>query len=176
MFTKLVEKRRSVREFSDQKVEKEKIDSILEAALRAPSGRALRPWEFVVVSDRELLENLSVAKPGGAEFIKDVSVAIVICADTSESGVWIEDCAIAAVSMQYAAHSLGLGSRWSQMRNNNFSDNQSTKEYIAGLLDLPGDLEVECIIGIGYSNEQTVPYTKEDLPFEKISYNRYGQR
>jgi len=69
MFTELAEKRRSIKEFSEQKVEREKIDSILEAALRAPSGRAARPWEFVVVTDKAFHEQLSVAKPGGAEFI-----------------------------------------------------------------------------------------------------------
>ena len=174
MFTELAEKRRSVRKFSDQNVEKEKIDSILEAALRAPSGRMARPWEFVVVTDKALLEKLSVAKPDGAEFVKDASVAIVVCGDPSKSGVWIEDCSIAAVSMQYAAHSIGLGSRWSHMRGNNFSDNQSSKDYIAGLLGLPDNLDVECIIAVGYPDEEMVPYKKEDLQYEKVSYNRYG--
>ena len=176
MFTKLAEKRRSVRKFSDQKVEKEKIDSILEAALRAPSGRAARPWEFVVVTDKALLEKLSVAKPGGADFVKDASVGIVVCGDPSKSGLWIEDCTIVAVSMQYAAHSIGLGSRWSHMRGNNFSESQSTKDYIAGLLGLPDSLDVECIIAVGYPGEEMVPYRKEDLHYEKINYNHYGQK
>lgn len=176
MFIELAEKRRSIRKFSDQEVEKEKIDSILEAALRAPSGRAARPWEFVVVTDNALLKKLSVAKPGGADFLKDASVAIVVCGDPSNSGLWIEDCSIAAVSMQYAAHSLDLGSRWSHMRGNNFSDNQSSKEYIAGLLGLPENLDVECIIAVGYPDEEMVPYKKEDLHYEKVSYNRYGQK
>ncbi|MBW1916052.1 MAG: nitroreductase family protein [Deltaproteobacteria bacterium] len=176
MFTELAEKRRSIKEFSDQKVEKEKIDSLLEAALRAPSGRAARPWDFVVVTDKALLEKLSVAKPQGAEFVKAATVAIVVCADPSQSGVWIEDCSIAAVSMQYAAHSMGLGSRWSHMRGNDHNDTQSSKDYIVGLLGLPDNLDVECIIAVGYPDEEMVPYKKEDLLYEKVSYNRYGQK
>jgi nitroreductase len=176
MFKELAEKRRSVRKFTDQPVEEKKIDSILGAALRAPSGRAARPWEFVVVTDKELLEKLSVAKPGGAAFVKDASVAIVVCGDPSKSRLWIEDCTIAAVSMQYAAHSIDLGTRWAHMRDNNYDSNLCSRDYIAGLLGLPDNLEVECIIAIGYPDEEMVPYKKEDLHYEKISYNRYGQK
>ena len=175
MFTELAKKRRSVRKFTEQNVEKEKIDSILEAALRAPSGRAARPWELVVVTDKTLLEKLSVAKPGGAAFLKDASVGIVVCGDLSKSGLWIEDCSIAAISMQYAAHSMGLGSRWAHMRGNNYDGNQSSRDYIAGILGLPENLDVECIIAFGYPDEEMMPYKKEDLPYDKISYNRYGQ-
>jgi nitroreductase len=102
-------------------VEAEKIDAIIDAALRSPTGAARRPWTFVVVTDKSLLEKLSVAKPGGAAFVKDAPVAVVVCGDPSVSGLWVEDCSIAAVTMQYAAHSLGLGSRWAHMNGNNFN-------------------------------------------------------
>ena len=176
MFTELSRNRRSIKKFAAQPVEQEKIDAIIESTLRAPSGRAARPWAFVVVNDKELIEKLSVAKPGGAQFIKDASVAIVVCADPSQSHLWIEDCAIAAVTMQYAACSMGLGSRWAHMRGNNFSDAKSSKDYIAELLGLPDNLDVECIIGIGYPGEEVAPYRMEDLAFDKVSYNRYGQK
>ena len=170
MFTEIAKKRRSVKKYTPQQVEQEKIDAIIEAALRAPSGKAARPWEFVVVKDKELLEKLSVAKPVGAEFGKGASVGIVVCADPSKSGLCVEDCAIAAVSMQYAAHSMGLGSRWSQMRGNNHNDSKSSRDYIAELLGLPDNLDVECIIAIGYPGEEMVPYSKEDLHYGKVSY------
>ena len=174
MFTELARKRRSVKKFTSQQVEQEKVDAIIEAALRSPSGRAARPWEFVVVKDKALLEKLSVAKPSGAEFVQDAAVGIVVCGDPSKSHLWIEDCSIAAVSMQYAAHSMGLGSRWSQMRGNNYNDSKSSRDYIAELLDLPDNLDVECIVAIGYAGEEMVPYSKEDLGFDKVSYERYG--
>jgi nitroreductase len=170
MFTEIAKKRRSVKKYTPQQVEQEKIDAIIEAALRAPSGKAARPCEFVVVKDKELLAKLSVAKPVGAEFVKGASVGIVVCADPSKSGLWVEDCAIAAVSMQYAAHSMGLGSRWSHMRGNNHNDSKSSRDYIAGLLGLPDNLDVECIIAIGYPGEEMVPYSKEDLDYGKVSY------
>ena len=130
----------------------------------------------MVVTDKALLEKLSVAKPGGAAFIKDAPACIVVCGDPAVSGMWVEDCSIAAVTMQYAAHSLGLGSRWAQMKGNNFNDSQTSTQYIAGLLDLPENLTVQCMIAVGYPGEEVAPYKKEELRFDKVSYNRYGAR
>jgi nitroreductase len=176
LFTDLIKKRRSIKKYAARPVEQEKIDAIIETALRAPSGRAARPWAFVVVTDKELLEKLSNAKPMGAQFIKDVFAAIVVCADPSQSHLWIEDCAIAAVSMQYAAHTMGLGSRWAHMRDNTFDDQTSSRDYIAGLLGLPDNLDVECIIGVGYPDETVSSHRTEDLLFDKVSYNRFGHK
>lgn len=176
MFNELTKKRRSVKVYADRPVEAAKIDAVIEAALRAPTGRAARPWEFVVVTDEPLLDKLSVAKPVGAAFLKDAPAAVVVCADPSVSGLWVEDCAIVAVTMQYAAQALGLGSRWAQMKGNNFSEGKTSTQYIAELLGLPENLTVQCIIAVGYPGEETVPYKKEELRFDKVSYNRYGSK
>jgi nitroreductase len=174
-FNELAEKRRSVKVYARRPVETEKVDAIIEAALRSPTGGARRPWIFVVVTDKILLEKLSVAKPGGAAFVKDAPVAVVVCGDPSVSGLWVEDCSIAAVTMQYAAHALGLGSRWAQMKGNSFNEGTTSTQYIAGLLGLPEMVTVECIVSIGYPGEEMVPYRREELPYDKVSYNRYGQ-
>jgi nitroreductase len=176
MFNKLAEKRRSIKVYAKRPVEAEKIDAIIEAALRSPSGRASRPWAFVVVTDKTLLEKLSKARPQGSDFVKEAPVAVVVCGDPSVSGLWVEDCSIAAVTMQYAAHALGLGSRWTQMRGNHFDESTTSTQYIAKLLGLPENLTVQCIIAIGYSGEEMVPYKKNELLFDKVSYNRYGQK
>jgi nitroreductase len=176
MFNELAEKRRSLKQYAARPVEAGKIDAIIEVALRSPSGKAARPWAFVVVTDKTLLEKLSVAKPVGGAFLKDAPVAVVVCGDPSTSGLWIEDCSIAAVTMQYAAQALGLGSRWAQMRGNNFNEGTTSTQYIAKLLGLPENLTVLCIIGIGYPGEAMVPYKKSELRFDKVSYNRYGQK
>ena len=176
MFNELAEKRRSVKVYADRPVEAVKIDAIIEAALRSPSGRATRPWSFVVVTDKTLLEKLSVAKPQGADFVKDAPVAVVVCGDPSASGLWVEDCSIAAVTLQYAAQSLGLGSRWAQMRGNHFNEDTTSTQYIAKLLGLPENRAVQCIIAIGYPGEEMIPYKKEELLFNKVSHNRYGQK
>ena len=176
MFNELAEKRRSVKVYADRPVEQAKIDGIIEAALRSPSGRATRPWAFVVITDKNLLNKLSVAKPQGAAFVKDAPIGVVVCGDPSASGLWLEDCSIAAVTMQYAAHALGLGTRWAQINGNNFKEGTTSTQYIAELLGLPKNLTVECIIAIGYPGEKMVPYKKDELRFDKVSYNRYGQK
>lgn len=176
MFLDLTRKRRSLKKYSAQPVEAEKIDKIVETALRAPSGRAVRPCEFVVVDDSGLREKLSDAKPNGAKFIKEAPFCIVVCADPSKSDLWVEDCSIAAVTIQYAATSLGLASRWAHIKDKNFNDQQSSRDYIAGLLNLPDNLDIECIIAIGYPDEEAVPYKRDELGYARVSYNRYGQK
>lgn len=101
-----------------------------------------------------------------------------MCGSPSQSHLWLEDCAIVAVTIQYAAHSLGLGSCWSQIRGNSYDTDgaKSSSAYIAEVLELPSGLEVECVIGIGYSGQETVPYPKETLPFGKVSRNRHGTK
>jgi nitroreductase len=176
MFFELVKTRRSIRNYSQREVEAEKIETIIEAALRAPSGRGLRPWHLVVVTDKTILEKLAVAKPQGAEFLKSASAAVVVCGDTQKSPLWIEGCTIAAVFMQLTAHALGLGSRWAHMRDNMYDATTSSRNYIATMLGLPDNLDVECVIALGYADEQLPPYKKEDLPFDQISYNSYDQK
>ncbi len=176
MFNKLAEKRRSIRKYTDKPVEQEKIDKIIETALRAPSGRGARPWHFVVVTDQAVREKLSAARPGGGAFVKDAAAAIVVCGDESVSNLWVEDCTIAAVTMQYAAASLGLGSRWFNIRGNTCKEGVTSRDYVAGIIGLPENLEVECIIAIGYPAEEAVPYKDEELRYNQVSYGSYGKR
>lgn len=176
MFLSLVRNRRSIRQYADKPVEAEKIDQLLEATLRPPSSNNLKPWEFVVVTDKDLLLQLSGAKPKGAGFLKDAALGIVVCADPGKCDVWIEDASIAAAFIHLAAASLGLGSCWIQIRKRDHADGRPARERIAELLALPAHLEVEAIISVGYPAEDKAPHPKESLPFEKISYNQYGNR
>ena len=173
-FFDIVTNRRSIRKFEAKPVEQEKIDRVLEAALRAPSAKSSRPWEFVVVTDAQVLEKLSSARPGGSQFLKNAPVAIAICADPEKCGPWIEDATIVAVTMQYAACAVGLGSCWSQMRMREHNDEITAGQYVAGVLGLPANLELECIVAMGYPAESKSGYAKDDLLFERVSYNRFG--
>lgn len=176
MFSTLAEKRRSIRVYEKRPVEAEKIAEIVEAALRSPSGRAARPWSLVVVTENSLLEKLSTARPHGVAFVKEAPVVIVVCGDESASPIWLEDCTIAAITIQYAAQDLGLGSCWSTMRGKQYSEAMTSTQYISGLLGLPEHLTVLCLIAIGHPGEVYPPYKKEELRFDKVSYNYYGKR
>jgi nitroreductase len=176
MFHSLIRTRRSIRQYENKPIEAEKIDLLLEATLRPPSSNNRQPWEFVVVTDKELLEQLSNAKPHGAGFLKDAAMGIVVCADPGKCDVWVEDASIAATFIHLAAASLGLGSCWIQIRKRENADGRQAGERVAELLGLPDALEVEAIIAVGYPAEEKAPHPQEALPFEKISYNRYGNR
>jgi len=174
MFLSLIQRRRSIRDYLEKTVEPEKIDMLIEAALRAPSSRGFNPWEFVVVTEKGLLEKLSTAKPHGASFLKNAALGIVVCADPEKCDVWVEDASIASIFIHLAAESMGLGSCWIQIRKRMHDQTTSAQAYIRSLLNIPKNLNVESIVAIGYPAEKKPPHRKEDLQYKKVHYDLYG--
>ncbi|MGB9080168.1 MAG: nitroreductase family protein [Desulfuromonadaceae bacterium] len=170
----LLRKRRSIRKFTDDKVSPEARQTLIEAALRAPSSRGNNPWEFIVVDDPELLRQLAMAKEHGSEFLKNAPLAIVVCADSAQSDVWVEDCSIAAIIIQLTALSLGLGSCWAQIRNRPHNKDASAERYIQELLGLPERMQVECVLGIGHPDEKKLPVPADKLQHDRIKYDRWA--
>lgn len=173
MLKDLLEKRRSIRRFQERPVESEKIDLLMEAALRAPSSRGLNPWEFVVVDDRELLGALAACKPHGAGFLKDAPLGIVVCADPERCDVWVEDCAIALTFMQLMAVDLNLGSCWIQVRRRSHAEGFPARDHIAGLLALPERLQVAAMLAVGYPADAKPGHPREALLVERLHRNRF---
>ena len=173
MFMELITNRRSIRRYTADKVEAEKIELLKEAALRAPSSRGVNPWEFVFITDRILLQKLSEAKPHGSSFLKDAQLGIVVCADPQKSDVWVEDASIATIFIQLAATSLELGSCWIQIRERMHDETQSAEAYIAAMLNIPSNLKIGSMVAIGYPAESKSPHPKENLQKEKIHLNQY---
>jgi len=167
----LLRKRRSIRKFTDEKIAPEQIETMLEAALRAPSSRSINPWEFIMVDDTGILLQLSAAKLHGAEFLKNAPLGIVVCADSTKSDVCIEDCAIAAIIIQLTALSLGLGSCWAQIRKRQHKSGIDAESFVKELLGLPEQFMVEAIIGIGHPAEKKTPLKTTDLQHTKIHHN-----
>ena len=174
MFMDLITKRRSIRRFTADPVEAQKVELLKEAALRAPSSRGVNPWEFIFITDRSLLAKLSAAKPHGSTFLKDATLGVVVCADPAKSDVWVEDASIATIFIELAATSLGLGSCWIQIRERMHDEAQTAEAYIAHLLKIPSHLKVESMIAIGYPAESKPPHSKEELQNEKVYLNQYG--
>lgn len=169
----LLRKRRSIRKFTAEKIAPETIQVIIEAALRAPSSRGLNPWEFILVDDPETMLKLSRAKQHGSEFLKNAPLGIVVCADSTKSDVWIEDCSIAAIIIQLAALSVGLGSCWAQIRTRAHDGEKSAECYVQELLGLPEQIKVAAILGIGHPAEKKIPVSAEKLQYGKIRKNRW---
>jgi nitroreductase len=176
MFIDLIRGRRSIRKYQPRPVEKEKVDLLVEAALRAPSSRGCRPWQFVVVTEPGMIARLAEAKPHGSAFLRDAPLAFVVCAATAESDVWVEDASIAAIFLHLAAADIGLGSCWIQIRLRDHDARQSATDYIAGLLGLPEGVAVEAIIAVGYPAEDKKPHSAASLPYGKVSRAHYGRK
>jgi nitroreductase len=169
----LLRARRSIREYLSRPIEAAKIDLLKEALLRSPSSRNIDPWEFIVVTDRELLKRLARCKPQGARFLAQAPLGIVVCGDSQASDTWIEDCSIASILVQMVAQSVGLGSCWIQVRNRQFNDETTSEQYVQGVLGIPEQVQVESIIALGYPAEQREAVPAGDLKQAKIRINGY---
>lgn len=176
MFIDILRKRRSIRQFQDKVVEQEKIDLLVEAALRSPSSRSLCPWEFVVVQNKKTLAALSCSKPHGAAFLKNAPLAIVVCADPEKCDVWVEDCSIASMLLHLEATDLGLGSCWIQLRLREYDGQQSASSKAAEILGLPEEMEVQTIIAIGYPEREAEGHGMEKLLNERVHYEHFGEK
>lgn len=168
----LLRKRRSIRKYTDNPIEKEKIDLLVRAVLLSPTSRNSRPWEFIMVEDRELLEKLSQAK-AGAQSLKEATLGIVICADPQKSDVWVEDTAIATIVLQLQAQDLGLGSCWIQIRERKYQEGTPAGEYVKKLLGIPENLEVESIVSLGYPAEMRPEHKDDELLMDRVHWNDF---
>lgn len=164
----LLRTRRSIRRFEDRPVSAEQRALLEEAILRAPSSRNRMPWRFVMVEDAATRRALARCKPSGAAFLAEAPLNVVICGVPQVTDVWIEDCAIAAIILQLEAHALGLGSCWGHVRNRRHDDATSASDYVLQLLDLPRDLEVLAIMGVGHPAEDKPGWPDEALDRRRI--------
>jgi nitroreductase len=174
-FMSVVRKRRSIRRYQDQRVEPAKVETLVEAALRAPSSRGTNSWRFIVVDDPAMLEKLSRAREAGSGQLKNAPLAIVVCANPEESSVWVEDASIAGAFLLLAAEALGLGGCWIQVRERMHGEGKTSEAYIAEILGIPKEIRVEAIISLGYPAETKKPHAGEGLEFEKVYRAGYGK-
>ena len=172
-FKDLAQLRRSHRKFTEEEIDAEDVKLILRAALMAPTSKGQRGWQFVVVDDKTDLEKLSDAKEMGGQLIKGASLAVVVLGDPMQNDCWVEDGSIAAISMQFQAEELGLGSCWVQMRGRGLSDGTSADTVIRGILDIPENLNVLCVIAIGHKVEERKPQNEEKLKWENVHVGKY---
>jgi len=174
----LIRKRQSDRKYSGQAVEKEKLERILEAGRLAPSACNAQPWRFIVVDNRELLDQLSEAAsgnlPGMNAFVSQAPVQIVVVRERpnllSKIGSTIKDkdyslidTGIAAAQICLQAAAEGLGSCMI-----GWFDEKKVKK----ILGIPASKRVELIITIGYPAGPTRE-KKRKPPHEVISFNKY---
>ena len=165
--------RRSHRKFTKEEITPDHVQAILRAALMSPTSKSQRSWHFVVVENKNDIEKLADAKDLGSQFMKGAPLAIVVLGDPQTNDCWIEDCSIAAVSMQYQAEELGLGSCWAQMRGRGLSDGTPADEVIRGILDIPANYNTLCIIAFGHKADERKPQNEDNLKWENVHVDKF---
>ena len=171
----IMKHRRSVRKYTGEVIPEDKLQQILAAALLAPSGRARRPWEFIVVRNNETLTKLAACREHGAEMLAGADCAVVVFGDETKTDVWTEDCCNAMAHMYLMASSLGVGCCWIQGRLRKTADGLMTEDYVRDLLDVPSHYRLEAIMSLGVPAETPQPYDLEQLPWNKIHSEKFSQ-
>ena len=160
-----IAERKSVRKYLNRSVEEDKIDAMVKAGMAAPSGMDRRPWEFVVVTDREVLDSMAAKLPY-AKMLTGAPLAIVVCGDTTRSSYWYLDCSAATQNVLLAAEALGLGAVWTAAYP--YEDRIDVVRQNTGL---PEHIVPLCVIPIGYPDgPQKV---KDKFDPQRVHRNKY---
>lgn len=151
--------RTSVRRFTDRKIGRDTLEQIVRCGMAAPTAMDRRPWKFVVVTERTVLDSLNAVHPYAN--LATAAAAVVVCGDYDKKleglggEYWVQDCSAASENILLAAHAYGLGAVWCGVYPN--------PERIPGVkkvLGLPGNLMPLNVIAMGYPDGETAPKDK----------------
>ena len=160
--------RKSVRSYTDEPVTPEQIETLLRAAMAAPSGKNVQPWRFVVVTQLETKKKLAI---GFNKMIAKAPVVIVVCGKTTNmlggtNNNWTADCAAATENLLLAAEALGLGAVWTACYP---YDDRMLPTIEA--LGLPDNVKPYCIVPVGHPAGDNKP--KDKWNPDNIHYEQY---
>lgn len=163
-----IKTRRSIRFYTDQPIDEDLLDKVLEAAMYAPSAHNKQPWHLVVIRDREELTRISEVqryhKPIGR-----AACCIVVCGDENIQGnhdlLW-NDCSAATQNILLAAHGLGLGAVWCGV-----TTGSDAARYLKERLPLPSGIVPVALIAIGHPAEERT--TDDRFDKSKVHYEKW---
>ena len=150
----IIHKRRSIRKFNGKAISNEDLKTILSAGMTSPSAMNKQPWQFVVIDDDKVKQEI-VKISVYAQMVTQSPLSILVCGDTKNCFLdyWKIDCSACIQNMLLAACSLNIGSVWTGV------DDKMSAQY-KQLFNLPENIEPHSLIVFGYS----------DIPFEKRDY------
>ncbi len=149
--------RRSVREYTEEPVAEKEITALLEAGMSAPSARNLKPWHFVVITEKEQLRKLALIHPHG-KMLAQAALAIAVCGDQNISpDFWIQDCSAATENILIAAAALGLGAVWLGVH-----PRAEREQGLKSALGLPAHIGLLSLIAVGWPKVKPEPRTQYD--------------
>lgn len=169
-FDDVLLKRRSVRKFTDDEVTKNQLNDILQAGLLAPTSMNRKPCNFLVVSNKDTLKELSEVKAHGADFLKDANKAIVVIADTLTADTWIEDSSIALSFMHLKATDIGVGSCWIQTHLRKSADGEYSEKLVRDIVKIDDYFRIVGILALGIPDGEVKAHTLDDIDKDKIHF------
>lgn len=157
-FLEVIDKRRSVRTYSDRPVEKEILDAIVKVAQTAPSSRNCKSSAFMIVEEKDTLVALSQMRDSGSALLSGAQAAIVVMGDETKTDLWVDNCAISATFVQLAVTAMDLVSCWvhcnGRPRLKSEPEGATAEDYVKELLGIKEGLRPYCVIAIGYPVEE----------------------
>ena len=159
--------RRSIRKYKDNKIPNNTINTLLKAAMNAPSAHNRQPWHFIVVDDRETLKKVQEYHQY-SKMLEIASHAIIVLGDNKlqETDFWIHDCSAATENILIAANALGLGAVWLGVHSN-----EKLIEGTKKLFNVPENVTPLCIISLGYPEETKPP--RDNYNPERVHKNKW---
>lgn len=164
-----ISKRRSIRRFTAQALSDAQLQTLLKAAMMAPTGRNCQEWEFVVVRDPKTFQQIQHVHPY-AQPLATADAAIIVCGNAQRQhadNYWVADCGAATQNILLAATELGLGSVWLGV--------YPVEERMAALrelLGLPSHILPLNIVALGYPDEEKADVTRFDAA--KVHYEKWA--
>jgi nitroreductase len=149
--------RRSIRKYTEQPVSEADIKALLEAAMAAPSASNRKPWHYVVVTEREMLDRLAEIHPHG-KMLFQATLCIAVCGGPADSErFWVQDCSAATENLLLAVAALGLGAVWLGVYPRD--DRVAAVQRVLGI---PESIAPLNLISIGHPAEEKEPRTQYD--------------
>jgi nitroreductase len=167
----IIHERKSVRNYTDQKVDREQLETLVRAGMAAPTAVNKQPWAFVTVDDRATLDSLGAHLPY-AKMLKKASAAIIVCGDMTkalegwEQEFWIQDCSAATQNILLAAEASGLSAVWTAAY-----PAEDRMQTVTSILGLPEHIIPLNVIPIGYPTGNEAP--KDKWKPENLHWNKW---
>ena len=156
--------RKSVRKFTSEPVSDKQVETLLKAAMAAPSAMNGQPWRFVVVNDKDKLASMAEQLPYAR--LDTAPMAIVVCGDLSDyKKFWTDDCSAATENLLLAAEAMGLGAVWTA------ASDEERSGIVREALGLPENIQPLCVVPVGHPDGDFQPKDKWDPT--KIHYNQW---
>ena len=161
--------RRSIRKYTAGPITEEVLKELLEAAMSAPSAGNQQSWHFIIINDREILDEVPSFHPHSL-MLREAPVAILVCGDLKlerHVGYWVQDCAAATENLLLAAHAQGLGAVWLGI-----FPREERVEGLRKLLGIPNNVVPFSLVPVGVPAESKPPRS-DRYNAAKIHHNHW---